>query len=65
VAKHKKLPMNERSAEKARVVRSSPRETCLHGRLIEDVPRKDGKRTGKVRCAECGAEIEDPYGRVK
>jgi len=34
---------------------------CLHGRLIDDVLTKDGTRTGKVRCLECGAVIEDPH----
>lgn len=34
---------------------------CSHGRLIEDVLTGSGKRTGKVRCLECGAKFEDPY----
>lgn len=35
--------------------------TCLHGRLIDDVLTHDGIRSGKVRCLECGAVIEDPH----
>ncbi len=65
MAKYDTQSTDERSAEKPKVVRSSPRETCVHGRLIEDVLNKDGKRAGKVRCAECGAVIEDPFCGVK
>lgn len=34
---------------------------CVHQRLIDDIVTRGGKRTGKVRCLECGAEIDDPY----
>ena len=34
---------------------------CAHQRLIDDILTRGGKRTGKVRCLECGAEIDDPY----
>lgn len=34
---------------------------CAHQRLIDDVLTKSGKRTGKVRCLECSAVIDDPY----
>jgi hypothetical protein len=34
---------------------------CAHGRIIDDVLTKQGKRTGQVRCLECGAIFEDPY----
>ena len=33
---------------------------CLHGRLIDDVLSKTGKRTGQVRCLECGAVFGGP-----
>lgn len=34
---------------------------CAHQRLIDDILTRGGKRTGKVRCLECSAEIDDPY----
>ncbi len=42
-----------------------PPKTCHHGRMIDDVLTHDGKRTGKVRCVECGAEFKDPYLGLK
>jgi hypothetical protein len=43
-----------------------PTRTCRHGRLIDDVLTKSGKRTGQVRCLECGAVFDDPYqGKLK
>lgn len=33
---------------------------CSHQRAIDDV-RTRGRRTGKVRCLECGAIFDDPY----
>ena len=39
--------------------------TCLHGRIIDDILTRGGKRTGKVRCLECGTKIDDPYHSVK
>jgi len=38
-----------------------PATTCAHSRLIEDVLTRSGKRTGKVRCLECGATFDDPH----
>lgn len=35
--------------------------SCVHQRLIETVLTRSGERTGKVRCLECGALIDDPY----
>ncbi|OQW32733.1 MAG: hypothetical protein A4E19_05085 [Nitrospira sp. SG-bin1] len=35
--------------------------SCVHGRLIDEVLTRGGKRTGKVRCLECGATFDDPY----
>lgn len=34
---------------------------CTHQRLIDDVLSRSGKRTGKVRCLECGTIFDDPY----
>ncbi len=39
-------------------VRTSP---CTHSRAIDDVLTRSKKRTGKVRCLECGAIFDDPY----
>jgi hypothetical protein len=38
-----------------------PDQMCVHGRLIDEVRTRGGKRTGKVRCLECQAVIDDPY----
>jgi hypothetical protein len=40
---------------------TAPVKTCVHGRLIDDVLTKMGKRTGQMRCLECGASFDDPY----
>lgn len=39
-------------------IRTNP---CIHGRAIDDVLTRGKKRTGKVRCLECGAIFDDPY----
>lgn len=39
-------------------VQTSP---CVHRRAIDDVLTRSRKRTGKVRCLECGAVFDDPY----
>lgn len=39
-------------------IRTNP---CVHGRAIDDVLTRTKKRTGKVRCLECGAIFDDPY----
>ncbi len=36
-------------------------KACVHSRLIDDVLTRCGQRTGKVRCLECSAVIEDPH----
>lgn len=38
---------------------------CTHQRIIDDVLTRGGKRTGKVRCIECGTIFDDPYQGVK
>lgn len=40
---------------------TAPPMTCVHGRIIDDVLTKTGKRTGRVCCLECGAIFDDPY----
>ncbi|HLZ35577.1 MAG TPA: hypothetical protein VKP13_16335 [Nitrospira sp.] len=39
--------------------------SCVHSRIIDDVLTRNGKRTGKVRCCECKAIIDDPYQGLK
>lgn len=38
---------------------------CVHGRLIDEVLTRSGRRSGKVRCLECGKKFEDPYRGLK
>jgi len=38
---------------------------CAHQRVIDDVLTRGKKRTGKVRCLECGTIFNDPYQSVK
>ena len=45
--------------------RSTPNAFCVHQRLIDDVLTRGGKRTGKVRCLECGTIFDDPYQGLK
>ena len=42
-----------------------PEQSCAHGRLIDEVRTRGGKRTGKVRCLECQTVIDDPYQGTK
>ncbi len=35
-------------------------KACVHGRLLDSVVTRGGKKTGRVRCLECGAIVEDP-----
>jgi len=41
--------------------RTTSTKPCVHGRAIDDVLTRGKKRTGKVRCLECGAIFDDPY----
>jgi hypothetical protein len=34
---------------------------CNHSRMVDDVLTKSKKNTGKVRCLECSAIVDDPY----
>lgn len=45
--------------------RTSANVRCAHQRLIDDVLSSSGKRTGKVRCLECGTIFDDPFQGVK
>ena len=38
-------------------IRTKP---CTHRRAIDDVLTRSKKRTGKVRCLECGEFFDDP-----
>ncbi|MCS6289078.1 MAG: hypothetical protein H8K10_08905 [Nitrospira sp.] len=38
-------------------------DRCVHGRLIDDVLTGTGRRSGTVRCLECGAQLDDPHAR--
>lgn len=41
--------------------RTTPTKPCAHSRAIDDVLTRGKKRTGKVRCLECGMIFDDPY----
>lgn len=45
--------------------RTTPTAPCTHSRAIDDVLSRSKKRTGKVRCLECGAVFDDPYQGLK
>ena len=53
------------AADTAPNVQLASEQSCVHGRLIDDVLTRGGKRTGKVRCLECLAVIDDPYQGMK
>ena len=38
---------------------------CTHSRAIDDVLTRGKKRTGKVRCLECGAVFDDPHLKLE
>ena len=40
-------------------------QSCVQGRLIDEVRTRGGKRAGKARCLECLAVIDDPYSGTK
>jgi len=57
--------MSHETIEQASPASITRTARCLHGRLIDDILNNDGKRTGQVRCLECGAVFEDPYKGFK
>ncbi|MBH0179786.1 MAG: hypothetical protein HP491_18480 [Nitrospira sp.] len=52
-------PMIQETDQKSS--RATSNSHCSHQRLIDDVLTRGGKRTGKVRCLECGTAFDDPY----
>ena len=63
MAQRTEMPMEALMIQPAS--RTASRETCVHGRLIDEVLTRHGKRTGKVHCVECGAKFDDPYHGLK
>ncbi len=43
------------------VSRTTSINPCTHSRAIDDVLVRGKKRSGKVRCLECGAIFDDPH----
>lgn len=43
----------------------TPKTTCTHARLIDSILTERGTSTGKVRCVECGAVIDDPHHSLR
>lgn len=43
------------------VRRTTSPNLCTHSRAIDEVLTRAKKRSGKVRCLECGATFDDPY----
>jgi uncharacterized Zn finger protein len=38
---------------------TTPPKACTHGRVVDYVLSTEGKRTGELRCKECGAVFPD------
>jgi len=53
------LTMESATVESPR--KTTPTNPCTHSRAIDDVLIRGKKRSGKVRCLECGAIFDDPY----
>ena len=53
-------PQSDRQNVEQKNMRT-PKTTCAHGRLVDAIRTERGTRTGKVRCLECGAIIQDPH----
>ncbi len=53
--------MNNPLSERSPSFTSFLTKPCLHSRAIDDVLTKDGRKTGAIRCVECGAVIPDPH----
>jgi len=65
VVQNGEVSMETQVIREPKKVASTPVRTCAHQRLIDEVLTRGGKRTGKVRCLECGAVFEDPYLGLK
>jgi hypothetical protein len=63
MAQKMEMPMEALTVQSTSRIVST--ETCVHGRLIDEVLTRDGRRTGKVHCVECGAQLDDPYHGLK
>ncbi|TKS59466.1 MAG: hypothetical protein EWM72_02034 [Nitrospira sp.] len=55
----REVPMEAQIIQETNMATS--KTLCAHQRLIDEVLTRSGKRTGKVRCLECGTIFEDPY----
>ncbi|MDH5741017.1 MAG: hypothetical protein OEY77_11890 [Nitrospira sp.] len=51
----------QKTFQKSKSNRATPNACCTHQRLIDNILTRGGKRTGKVRCLECGTIFDDPY----
>ena len=63
MAQRTEMPMETLMIQPAS--RTASIKACVHGRLIDEVLTRNGKRTGKVHCVECGAKFDDPYHGLK
>jgi hypothetical protein len=54
---HRHILLLENRQERATPSPTTFTRACAHQRLIDDILTRSGKRTGKVRCLECGAAI--------
>ena len=65
--RHTEMPMNPHIETQTGKFpqAAAPTKTCTHGRIIDDVLTKTGKRTGQVRCLECDVIFDDPYQGLK
>lgn len=43
----------------------NPSKPCTHSRVVDHVLSKEGKRTGKLKCKECGAIFPDERSPAK
>ena len=61
--RYTKVPINSHMETQTRQIPgdAAPTTICVHGRVIDDVLTKMKKRTGQVRCLECGTIFDDPY----
>lgn len=55
------MPVYASGARSTTASGSRVQQVCEHRRLIEDVRTKEGQRTGRVRCVECGMIMPDPH----
>jgi hypothetical protein len=65
--RHTEVPMSPRMETQTLKFPDHAAQTkaCTHGRIIDDVLTKTGKRTGQVRCLECDVIFDDPYQGIQ